>query len=169
MTFPPPDPPPPTPEPPPAAPPAFVPFAATQPPAAQKKPRSGWFWLAVIGGPVLAFILLIAGLIAYSIHSLKGDDDDTTAKFNSSQIGVIDVNGVILTSETINEQLRKFDDDSSIKAIILHIDSPGGSALASAQMHRELELLAREKPLVAAMGNVAIPPGPGRTVVYPFW
>jgi protease-4 len=42
-----------------------------------------------------------------------------------------------------------------IAGVLLHIDSPGGSALASARMHRELELLAKDKPLVACMGNVA--------------
>ena len=42
-----------------------------------------------------------------------------------------------------------------VRAVVLHVDSPGGSALASAQMHRELELLAAEKPLVVCMANVA--------------
>jgi protease-4 len=42
-----------------------------------------------------------------------------------------------------------------VKGVILHVDSPGGSALASDLMHHEIEQLAREKPLVVCMGNVA--------------
>jgi protease-4 len=42
-----------------------------------------------------------------------------------------------------------------VRGVVLHVDSPGGSALASARIHRELVLLAGEKPLVACMGDVA--------------
>ena len=42
-----------------------------------------------------------------------------------------------------------------VRGVILHIDSPGGSALASDRIHHELEQLAAEKPLVACMGDVA--------------
>jgi protease-4 len=134
--------------------PQYTPFASHTP-APEKKKRSGWFWFAVIGGPVLAFIALIAGLVAYSIHSLKGDDD-TTTKFSSSQIGVIDVTGVILSSETINEQLRKFDDDDSVKAIILHINSPGGGAAASQEIYHEVVRIRDEKkkPIIASIESV---------------
>jgi len=46
-------------------------------------------------------------------------------------------------------------ESKSVRGVVLHIDSPGGSALASARMHRELELLASDKPLVACMADVA--------------
>jgi protease-4 len=42
-----------------------------------------------------------------------------------------------------------------VRGVVLHIDSPGGSALASDRMHHELAALAAEKPLVACMGDVA--------------
>jgi protease-4 len=42
-----------------------------------------------------------------------------------------------------------------IRGVILHVDSPGGAALASDRIHRELVRLAAEKPLVASMGSVA--------------
>jgi len=147
-----------TPEPQPTAPasaPQFVPFAAAATPPQTKK-RSGWFWFAVIGGPVFAFLLVVGGLIAYGIHSLKDDDDSTTSKFDSSQIGVIEITGVILTSSTINEQIRKFDDDSSVKAIILHINSPGGGAAASQEIYNQVLKIRNEKkkPIVASIESV---------------
>jgi protease-4 len=134
----------------------YTPFAAAHAPA-EKKKRSGWFWFAVIGGPTLAFILLIVGLVAYSVHSLNSDDSDSaTSRFNSSQIGVIDIDGVILTSETINDQLRKFDNDDSIKAIILHINSPGGGAAASQEIYHQVLRIRDEnkKPIVASIESV---------------
>lgn len=42
-----------------------------------------------------------------------------------------------------------------VRGVLLHVDSPGGSALASDRIHRELALLAREKPVVAYFGDVA--------------
>jgi protease-4 len=42
-----------------------------------------------------------------------------------------------------------------VKGVVLHVDSPGGSALASDRMHHEIVQLAREKPVVACMANVA--------------
>lgn len=44
---------------------------------------------------------------------------------------------------------------SRVRGVILHVDSPGGGALASDRLHHELVQLAAEKPLVACMGNVA--------------
>jgi protease-4 len=159
MTFPSDSPPPPTLEQPnapePAAAPQHTPFAPTA--ELPEKKRSGWFWFAVIGGPALAFVLLIAGLVAYGIHSLNSDDDGSTStKFDRSQIGVIDIDGVILTSDTINEQLRKFDDDDDIKAIILHIDSPGGGAAASQEIYHQVLNIRDEKkkPIVASIESV---------------
>lgn len=56
-------------------------------------------------------------------------------------------------SETLNKAIRQANEDSSVKAIVMRIDSPGGSALASDLIWRELELV--QKPLVISMGDVA--------------
>jgi protease IV len=53
------------------------------------------------------------------------------------------------------EVIRKERKDSSVKAIILRVNSPGGSAIASDIMWRELELAAQVKPVVVSMGNYA--------------
>ena len=52
----------------------------------------------------------------------------------------------------IFEELRK---DEKIKAVVLRVNSPGGSAFASDVMWRELELLKKEKPLIVSMGQYA--------------
>ncbi len=57
--------------------------------------------------------------------------------------------------EKIIEALRKIRKNDKIKAIVLRVNSPGGSALASDLIWRELELTKKEKPLVVSMGNYA--------------
>jgi protease-4 len=63
--------------------------------------------------------------------------------------------GQVTGSETMVEYLRKARADSTIKAIVLRIDSPGGSAIASDVIWREVMLTKNQKPLVASMSDVA--------------
>ena len=58
-------------------------------------------------------------------------------------------------STTIVKAVRQARDDASVKAIVLRVDSPGGSALASDIMWHELETLDGKKPLIVSMGDVA--------------
>ena len=73
-------------------------------------------------------------------------------------------------SATVQQQLRSAREDESLAAVILHVDSPGGSALASDLIWRELKLLDQTKPLIVYMGGVAASGGyyiaaPGRKIV----
>jgi protease IV len=63
--------------------------------------------------------------------------------------------GQVVGSDTIVEYLRKARADSSIKAIVLRVDSPGGSAIASDVIWREAVLTKQQKPLIASMSDVA--------------
>jgi len=64
-------------------------------------------------------------------------------------------NGAVTGSDTVVEWLRKVRADSSVRAIVLRIDSPGGSAVASDIIWREIVLTRTVKPVVASMGDVA--------------
>ncbi|AKU97533.1 Protease IV [Labilithrix luteola] len=81
-------------------------------------------------------------------------------------IGVIPVHGAIAhspmpfggrvaTDEHVIRMVRAARRNRRVVGIVLHVDSPGGSALASDRMHHEIVQLAREKPLVVCMSNVA--------------
>jgi protease-4 len=61
----------------------------------------------------------------------------------------------VVGSDTIVEYLRKARADDSIKAIVLRIDSPGGSAIASDVIWREVQLTRDRKPIIASMSDVA--------------
>lgn len=58
-------------------------------------------------------------------------------------------------SENMVKDIRAMTEDEDIKAVVLRVNSPGGSALASDVILRELEILKKKKPLVVSMGNVA--------------
>lgn len=61
----------------------------------------------------------------------------------------------VVGSATFRDAMEKAREDERVKAVVLRINSPGGSAVASDAMWREIELTAREKPVVASMGDVA--------------
>lgn len=61
----------------------------------------------------------------------------------------------VVGSDAYRALLRKIRLDNSIKAVVLRVNSPGGSALASDVMWRELELMKQQKPVVVSMGDVA--------------
>jgi protease-4 len=63
--------------------------------------------------------------------------------------------GQVVGADTMAEYLRKARGDSSVKAIVLRVDSPGGSALASDVIWREVLLTKKQKPVVASMSDVA--------------
>jgi len=60
-----------------------------------------------------------------------------------------------IKSEDLSRTIREARRDSSIKAIVLRINSPGGSAYGSDVIWREVKLAAQAKPLIASMGDVA--------------
>ena len=83
---------------------------------------------------------------------------------SAKKIAVIYAVGVIgggdgddesIGSDRISEAIRKARLDSSIKAIVLRVNSPGGSALASDVIWREMALAKKAKPVVVSMGDVA--------------
>ena len=69
--------------------------------------------------------------------------------------GKSDPGGTVVGSDTFAEWMRKIRLDSSIRAVILRVDSPGGSAIASEAMWRELHLTNAIKPVIVSMGDVA--------------
>ena len=58
-------------------------------------------------------------------------------------------------SENLSKTIRKAREDKNVKAVVLRVNSPGGSAVASAIIGRELDLTKAEKPLIVSMGNYA--------------
>jgi protease-4 len=134
----------------PYAPPYASPYTLPPP-----RRHSAWFYVAIIIGSLAAVCLLMTFMVWATMRSVIGNDTSAFV-LNSSQIGVIDIDGVILSPETIDTQLRKFGDDPSIKAIILHINSPGGGAAASQEIYHEVLRVRHEdhKRIIASVESV---------------
>ena len=100
--------------------------------------------------------------ISYSKYSHS--DEEENEEISSNKIAVIMAQGEInqgkgndetIGSDRICEALRKARKDKKVKAVVLRINSPGGSALASDVMWREIQLTKKEKPVIASMSDVA--------------
>lgn len=111
---------------------------------------------------LLAFLLLMAGL---SIRAVNRTEHGSTRE-GTATIAVVQINGPITgvsgwlensssTADDIMEAIRKAGKREDIKAVVVRIDSPGGSAGASQEIAMELDRLREKgKPVVTSMGDV---------------
>jgi len=94
-------------------------------------------------------------------ESVKGGD----GKNSDSKIAVLFAEGKIVDGESEYDyqiashnmiaEIKKLRDNDKVKAVVLRVNSPGGSAMASEVILRELQLLKAKKPLVVSMGDLA--------------
>jgi protease-4 len=99
-------------------------------------------WVLIGGGAFFLFVLAVFALVYLTLHA--GGADAGISGFGD-KIGVVDLEGVILSPQPVVGQLKKFADDSSIKAIIIHVNSPGGGVAASEEIYREVKRIRSEK------------------------
>jgi protease-4 len=99
-------------------------------------------WILIGGGAFFLFVLAVFSLVYLSLHA--GSSESSFSGFGD-RIGVVDLDGVIISPEPVVGQLKKFGDDSSIKAIILHVNSPGGGVAASEEIYREVKRIRQDK------------------------
>src|SRR5580693_8612936 len=99
-------------------------------------------WILIGGGAFFLFVLAVFSLVYLTLHA--GTNEATFSGFGD-RIGVVDLEGVILSPQPVVGQLKKFADDSSIKAIIIHVNSPGGGVAASEEIYREVKRIRSEK------------------------
>lgn len=98
--------------------------------------------------------------------SVSEVNNSTTKSSNTNKIAVIVAEGDIsddfsggndegITPSDLIADIRKAKKDKSVKAVVLRINSPGGSALASEEIYREIQLLRKVKPVVASQSSMA--------------
>ena len=102
-------------------------------------------------------------LAEYTKSDAKNDhaSDENTS---TNRIAVVYASGEInggegdensIGSETLSKALRKVRRDSKVKAVVLRVNSPGGSSLASDVIWREVMLTQKTKPIIVSMGDYA--------------
>jgi protease-4 len=101
-----------------------------------------WLWVLIGGGAFFLFVLAVFTLVFIALHA-SGREAGIHAF--GDKIGVVDLNGVIVDPSEVVEDIRRFADDDSIKAIIIHVNSPGGGVAASEEIYREVKRVRDEK------------------------
>ena len=103
-------------------------------------------------------------LVSLSDYTDKDQADEQEGKTSGNRIAVIYAEGDIVTgkgsdgnigSTKFAEAIRKARLDNKVKAVVLRINSPGGSSLASDVVYREVLLTKKVKPIIASMSDVA--------------
>ena len=101
--------------------------------------------LLVLGAIFVFFLVLLAILS----HFQGGD------KFAlGDKVAIIEVEGMIVSAGKTIERLHAAEDDASVKAVVLRIDSPGGGVGPSQEIHDEVVKLVQTKPVVVSMGSL---------------
>ncbi len=115
--------------------------------------------------PFLFFLMIITafftiaflGFIIVLSFGSKIINTQLTQQYSSTKgnIGIVEINGMILSSKKIIEDIKTFQEDDGIKAIVLRIDSPGGGIGPSQEIYREIIKAKADKKIITSMGSVA--------------
>lgn len=93
---------------------------------------------------IFVLILILSLVMTVSRKSPLGD-----------KVALVRVTGVILDSSDVIEELKEHSKDSSVKAIVLRIDSPGGAVAPSQEIYEEIKKIKEKKKVIVSMGTVA--------------
>lgn len=108
---------------------------------------------------ILAVLVIIGGgfmLLTMSVATFGSRTTETYVSGSGQKIAVVELVGVITSSEEFVRQVKKYRDDRSIKALLVRIDSPGGGVVPSQEMYEELRKTREKgKPVIVSMGSLA--------------
>jgi protease IV len=138
-------------------------------PAQQTSKGSGWriFWgiitaLSMLGNVMLFLMLIGVGLVAFTGSSGTGTkftEEVIESGPRTSKIAIVSIDGIIdaKQAQEVYWQLKEARDDKAVKAIIVRVDSPGGTISGSDQIHNEIIKYRTDtnQPAVAFMQGVA--------------
>lgn len=117
-----------------------------------KKSRAGKSILVIV---LLVGVVIVAGLGASLLSDTDNESSGLTELFGrGNKIGVVKLEGTIMQSDETLKQLRKFAKRSSVRAIVLRINSPGGAVAPAQEIYREIGKIKEKKPVVASMETV---------------
>ncbi len=112
-------------------------------------------------GVSLAFVMALMIIFVIMVMTLSRllDTEDRSSGISEildygNKIGVISIEGTILTCDETLKELRKFRKKSSVRAILLRINSPGGTVAPAQEIYREIEKIRKKKPVVASIETV---------------
>lgn len=105
---------------------------------------------------VILFLLLLGAVfIAVVSYLFTPSDGIINTSFSNKKVAIVRLEGVIIDSAKIIDQLKKWAQDDSVKAIVIRITSPGGLVTPSQEIYNEVQRAGKQKPVIASMGYVA--------------
>ncbi len=117
-----------------------------------KKSRFG---LAILFLFCLMVAFAVVALMVSPLYKSNGETSHLGGVFDfGNKIGVIKLEGTLTSSDETLKQLRKYSKRSAVKAIVLRINSPGGSVAPAQEIYREIRKVSKKKPVVASMETV---------------
>jgi len=99
------------------------------------------------------FFLFLGG-ISLLVSSLISQSSRTDIFSRREGVGIIELKGLIVSSEQILKHLTEFRNNADIKSIVLRIESPGGAVGAAQEIYQEIKRTGEVKPIVASMGSM---------------
>ena len=97
----------------------------------------------------IALILLLIALFTIFYHK-----DDGVSRIKSDYIASIDITGMLMQNKETIKSLNKIANDSNIKAVLVNINSSGGTGVGGESLYREFRKIAEKKPIVASIGEI---------------
>lgn len=116
---------------------------------------SRWFWGIFLSLLLLGMVLVAVSFLVFA-SAIKRDGGEYITGGSGDKIAIVELNDVIVSSDKIVEQIKRFREDKSIKAIVLRINTPGGGVAASQEIYEEVKKTRDSgKIIVVSMGAIA--------------
>jgi len=111
-------------------------------------------WVLAGIGTVFVLFVLFWGAILFFFF--QGDSDEEYSSGTGGTLAIVELKDEILSSENIVRQIKKYRETTSVKGIVLRVESPGGGVSASQEIYEEVKKTRDSgKPVVVSMGSVA--------------
>jgi protease-4 len=108
------------------------------------------------GKGVIVFVSILGLIFVISyVAGRWGLFEGKGFSLSSEKIAVISIQGVLYDSTETIEQFKRYEEEEGVKALVLRIDSPGGTVVAAQEIYGEIQKLKGDKVVLASMGNVA--------------
>ncbi len=124
------------------------------------QPRLSWLGTAFRWGFTILMALLVIGSMqgGYQAESKLHEQWHSLSKTATDKVAIISIEGTIMEQDGFaKKQIDQVRDDEHVRAIVIRVDSPGGTVTGSDYLYHHLKKLAAEKhiPLVVSMGGIA--------------
>lgn len=103
---------------------------------------------------IIICVVIVFLFVMYGLFHIPGDMDSLSIS-KGSKVGLLELNGVIYDSRNFVSDLEKFLDNSSVKALVIRINSPGGGVAASQEIYYAIKRATEKIPVVISMASVA--------------